>query len=323
VSLARLIAAQRTRYGIPHATGCRALGVSQAWFYKWLRGEVSVRRARRAALAALIAYLFKLHHGTYGSPRIHADLRDLGWRVSKNTVAKLMAEQGLVARPKRKRRSLTKADKAARKAPDMLQRDFAPPERPNTRWVGDLTDIPNDEGKFYLAAILDLHSRRCVGFAMGTRHDAELAKAALCVAIAIRGGHVAGVIMHTDQGGEYTGALFAAACTAAGITQSMGRTGSALDKSLVSHCTSWWGFDEDSFVESFAHAFDESGVAGRGCFEEAFVLVVGLVGGQQPGAVPGLDGGGVHAEPLGDLAYVEQSLRAEPFGVAGECVAAA
>jgi transposase InsO family protein len=219
------------------------LGVSQAWFYKWLRGEVSVRRARRAALAALIAYLFRLHHGTYGSPRIHADLRDLGWRVSKNTVAKLMAEQGLVARPKRKRRSLTKADKSARKAPDMLQRDFAPPERPNTRWVGDLTDIPNDEGKFYLAAVLDLHSRRCVGFAMGTRHDAELAKAALCVAIAIRGGHVVGVVMHTDQGGEYTGALFAAACTAAGITQSMGRTGSALDNAVAESFNSTLQFE--------------------------------------------------------------------------------
>jgi transposase InsO family protein len=243
VSLARLIAAQRTQYGISHATSCRALGVSQAWFYKWVRGDVSVRRARRAVLAALIAYLFTKHHGTYGSPRIHADVRDLGWRVSKNTVAKLMAEQGLVARPKRRRRSLTKADKSARKAPDLLQRDFAPPERPNARWVGDLTDLPNDEGSFYLAAILDLHSRRCVGFAMGSRHDAELAKAALCVAIAIRGGRVAGVVMHTDQGGEYTGALFAAACTAAGITQSMGRTGSALDNAVAESFNSTLQFE--------------------------------------------------------------------------------
>ena len=139
-----------------------------------------------------------------------------------------MREQQLVARPKRRRRSLTKADRSARKAPDALGRDFAAPPRPNLRWCGDLTEIPTDEGRFYLASVLDLHSRRCVGFAMDTHHDAQLARAALCMAIAIRGGAVGGVIFHTDQGGEYTGALFAQACTRAGITQSMGRTGSSL-----------------------------------------------------------------------------------------------
>ena len=233
MNLARLIAAQRSRYGIPHAVACRALGVSPAWFYKWRRGDVSVRRARREALAGLIVYLFRLHKGTYGSPRIHADLVELGWRVSKNTVAQLMAEQGLVARRKRRRRGLTKADVSARKAPDGLRRDFTPPADPDVAWVGDLTDIPNAEGALYLAAILDLHSRRCVGFAMGTHHDTALAKAALQVAIAIRGGSVAGVLMHTDQGGEYTGEVFAAACVTAGITQSMGRTGSALDNAVA------------------------------------------------------------------------------------------
>jgi transposase InsO family protein len=80
---------------------------------------------------------------------------------------------------------------------------------------------------------LDLHSRRCVGFAMGAHHDAELARAALCVAIAVRGGAVAGVVFHTDQGGEYTATLFTDACARAGITQSMGRTGSALDNAVA------------------------------------------------------------------------------------------
>jgi len=233
VSLASLVAAQRAEYGIPHAVSCRALGVSQAWFYKWRNGDGSLRRKRRAVLAALIAYLFGKHRGSYGSPRITADLRDLGWRVSKNTVARLMAEQHLVARPRRKRRSLTRADKFARKAPDVLGRNFSPPQRPNTRWCGDLTEIPTDEGKFYLASVVDLHSRRCVGFAMGAHHDAELARAALCVAIAIRGGSVAGVVFHTDQGGEYTGQLFTQACQRAGVTQSMGRTGSALDNAVA------------------------------------------------------------------------------------------
>jgi transposase InsO family protein len=144
-----------------------------------------------------------------------------------------MAEQGLVARRKRKRRSTTRSDKSARKAPDALRRDFRPPARPDARWVGDLTEIPTDQGKLHLAAILDLHSRRCVGFAMGVHHDAELARAALCVAIAVRGGDVAGVIFHTDQGSEYTGRIFAQACRGAGVTQSMGRTGSALDNAVA------------------------------------------------------------------------------------------
>lgn len=232
MSLAGLIVIQRSEYGIPHAVSCRALGVSQAWFYKWRHGDASLRRKRRAALAALIASLFSRHHGSYGSPRIAADLRELGWRVSQNTVAKLMAQQHLVARRKRRRRSLTRPDGSARKAPDALQRHFHPPKRPNLRWCGDLTEIPNDEGTFYLAAILELHSRRCLGFAMSAHHDAELARAALCMAIAVRGGSVAGVVFHTDQGGEYTGALFARACRRAGITQSMGRTGSALDNAV-------------------------------------------------------------------------------------------
>jgi transposase InsO family protein len=163
---------------------------------------VSVRRSRRRALAALIAYLFTRHRGTYGSPRITADLRELGWRVSKNTVAALMAEQRLAARPQRKRRSLTRTDRSARKAPDALKRDFTPPGRPDVRWCGDLTEIPNEEGRFYLANVLDLHSRRCIGFALDTCHDAALACAALRVAIAVRGGSVAGVVFHTDQGGE-------------------------------------------------------------------------------------------------------------------------
>jgi putative transposase len=175
----------------------------------------------------------KVHRGSYGSPRIAADLREMGWKVSRNTVSKLMAEQGLVARRKRRRRSSTRPDKRARKAPDALRRDFTSPAKPNTRWVGDLTEVPTDQGKLHLAEILDLHSRRCVGFAMGIHHDAALARAALCMAIAVRGGSVAGVLFHSDQGSEYTGRVFAEACRSAGVTQSMGRTGSALDNAVA------------------------------------------------------------------------------------------
>jgi transposase InsO family protein len=228
-----MIATQRAQYGIPNAVSCRALGVSQAWFYKWHKGDQSPQRKRRAALAATIDYLFHKRKGTYGSPRITVDLRGMGWRVSPNTVAALMSEQGLVARRKRRRRGTTRPDKSARKAPDLLRRDFHPRQAPNVAWVGDLTEIPTDEGKLHLAAVLDLHSRRVPGFAMGVHHDAALARAALCVAIAIRGGSVAGVIFHTDQGVEYTGELFGAACRSAHVTQSMGRTGSALDNAAA------------------------------------------------------------------------------------------
>jgi transposase InsO family protein len=209
------------------------LGVSQAWFYKWRHGDVSLRRARRAALDAAVAYQFRCRSGRDGSPPITAALQDLGWRVSKNTVADSMRGQGLVARPKRKRRGLTKADKRARKAPDLVKRDFAPPPAVNQRWVSDLTEIPTGQGVLYLASILDLHSRRAVGYALGKHHDADLAAAAVQVAIAVRGGDVAGVVLHTDQGGEFTGGELTRVCTRAGITQSMGRTGSALDNAVA------------------------------------------------------------------------------------------
>jgi putative transposase len=233
VSLAAFIATQRVQHQVPHATACRALGLSQAWFYKWARGDTSVRRVRRAALTAQIAYLFVKNKRRYGSPRITAELRAAGWSVSVNTVAALMRDQRLVARPPRRRRGSTRPDSSARKAPDLVGRDFSLRDKPNQVWIGDLTEIPNEEGKLYLASVLDLHSRRCLGFALGPWHDAELARAALWMAIAVRGGHVAAVIFHTDQGGEYTGRLFASACANTGVTQSMGRTGSALDNAAA------------------------------------------------------------------------------------------
>jgi len=191
-----------------------------------------LRRARRKAVDAAVAHEFARRSGRDGSPPITDRLRDAGWRISKNTVADSMRRQGLVARPKRKRRGLTKADRRARKPPDRLKRDFAPPPAINQRWTSDLTQIDTDEGVLYLATILDLHSRRAVGYALGAHHDADLAAAAVQVAIAVRGGDVAGVIFHTDQGGEFAGGALARVCTAAGIVPSMGRTGSALDNAV-------------------------------------------------------------------------------------------
>lgn len=230
--MAELITTQRARFGIPYATSCRALGVSQAWFYKWRDGDVSVRRARCRALAELVAILFRKHRGRYGSPRITADLRELGWRVSENTVAKVMAEQQLVARPQRRRRCTTRQGKGRWCAPDLVGRRFQA-ERLDTLWFGDGTEIPTDEGVLHLDSVLDICSRRVLGFALGEHHDTALAYAALTVAVAVRGGDVTGVIFHTDRGSEYTSREFRAACSRMGIHQSMGRPGSALDNAAI------------------------------------------------------------------------------------------
>ena len=232
--MAAFIAAQGEQHGVPYATACRALGVSPAWFYKWRHGDPSPRHARRIALAAEVARLFAAHHGRYGSPRIAADLREGGWRVSVNTVAQLMREQGLVARPPRRRRSTTRPGRGRWRAPDLIGRNFAT-DQVNCKWYGDGTEITTGEGRLFLDSVLDMGSRRIVGFALGEHHDSELAYAALVMAVAVRGGKeaIAGVVFHTDQGSEYAAGAFRAACTRLGIAQSMGRVGSALDNAVI------------------------------------------------------------------------------------------
>jgi putative transposase len=230
--VAAFIAAQRACYGIPYAVACRALGVSQSWFYKWRHGDTSARRARRRRLADEIRRLFERHHGRYGSPRITADLVEAGWKVSANTVAGLMRELRLAARPRRRRKATTRPGAGRWRAPDLVRRRFAA-GRPNQKWFGDGTEVVTGEGKLHLASVLDIFSRRVVGFALSEHHDAQLAYGALAMAVAVRGGQVAGVIMHTDQGSEYTAQTFRQACRRLGIRQSMGRPGSALDNAAV------------------------------------------------------------------------------------------
>ncbi len=230
--MAALIAAQREAHRIPHAVSCRALGVSQSWFYKWKGARLGPRMQRRDRLKAEVARLFKVHEGKYGAPRITADLRDEGWRVSENTVAALMRELGLAARRKKKRKSTTRPGKGRWRAPDLVKRDF-PAAQSNRKWFGDGTEIPTSEGKLHLVSVLDAGSRRVLGFALGERHDAQLAYGALAMALAVRGGQAPGVVFHTDQGSEYTARSFQAACHRLGVTQSMGRPGSAQDNAVI------------------------------------------------------------------------------------------
>ena len=239
--MAALIAAQREDHRIPQAASCRALGVSQSWFYKWRGGRPGPRAQRRDRLKAEVARLFKMHEGKYGSPRITADLRDAGWRVSENTVAALMRELGLAARRKKKRRATTRPGKGRWRAPDLVKRDF-PARQINRKWFGDGTEIPTGEGKLHLVSVLDAGSRRVLGFTLGERHDAQLAYGALAMALAMRGGQAPGVIFHSDQGSEYTASLFRQACDRLGVQQSMGRPGSALDNAVIEswHSTLEW-----------------------------------------------------------------------------------
>ncbi len=250
--MATFIAAQRAEHQIPCATGCRALGVCEAWFYKWRHGDPSPQHARREQLKVEIRRLFARHRGTYGSPRITADLRDEGWRVGENTVAALMRELGLAARRKRRRKQTTRQGRCRWRAPDLIGRQFAA-STVNCKWYGDGTEIPTAEGKLYLDSVLDRGSRRIVGFAVGEHHDADLAQTALQMAVAVRGGRetIAAVIMHTDQGSEYTAGTFRKACTRLGVTQSMGRVGSALDNAVIESWHSTVEFELRS-LEQFA-----------------------------------------------------------------------
>jgi transposase InsO family protein len=201
VSVARFIAAQRTEHRVPHAVACRALGVSQSWFYKWHGRGLSPRAARRVELDQAVAGVFWARQGTYGSPRITAELREQGRRVSLNTVAVSMARQQLVARGKRRRRGTTRAGRGRWRAGDLLGREFTATGI-NQRWCGDGTEIPTGQGKLYLYVVLDLFSRRVPGFAMDVHHNEPLARAALQTAAAVRGGDVVGVVFHSDQGSE-------------------------------------------------------------------------------------------------------------------------
>lgn len=243
MSVARFIADQRALYRVPHTVVCALLGVSLAWFYKWAgraasSGPHTATQRRRIAFDEAVAAAFTAARGVHGSPRLYDDLREAGWRVSEKTVAESMRRQGLVARRIKRRNGLTRQDKTAPKFPDLLKRDFTAPA-PNTRWVGDMTEIPTGPDgrgqKLYLATAIDLYSRRLLGAATGLHPDAELASEAIKMAVAARGGAEAidGVIFHTDRGSTYTAHSFTGLCQRLGIRQSMGRVGSCFDNAAA------------------------------------------------------------------------------------------
>jgi transposase InsO family protein len=235
VSVARFIADQRTKHRVPHAFTCRVLAASESWFYKWLDRPATASQRRRADVDEQVRASFEASRRTYGSPRVHADLVEAGQAVSVNTVADSMRRQGLQGRKPKRGKGLTRQDRKAAKFPDLLKRDFSA-AKPNTRWCGDITEIPTDEGKLYLASVLDLFSRKLLACPTSEHPNAELACDAIKIAAAARGGRadIDGVVFHTDRGSTYTASSFTLLCKdKLGIRQSMGRIGSCFDNAAA------------------------------------------------------------------------------------------
>ncbi len=214
---------------------CQALEVSESGYYARIKRPASQHEREDARIAAEIQQIFQEHRQVYGSPRIHAVLRDRGIRCGRKRVVRLMQALGLSALPKKRRKpQTTKSDPNARFAPDRLNRDFTA-EAPNTKWVSDCTMIPTQEGWLYLAVVLDLYSRHVVGWAMGSTEDEELVTLALRMALARRNPHSTcfPLLHHSDRGSEYTSLGYQACLKQEGIEVSMSRTGDCYDNAAM------------------------------------------------------------------------------------------
>jgi putative transposase len=213
----------------PIATMARVLGVSTAGYYAWADRAPSARAAADAVLLKRIRTVHATSYGTYGAPRVHAELLADGQQHGRKRIARLMRMAGLVGVSRRRGVATTRRDKDARPAPDLVDRDFTA-ERANQLWVADITYIPTSAGFLYLAVVLDAWSRRIVGWAMETHLRTDLVLKALDMAIAQR--KPTDVIHHSDQGSQYTALEFGGRCRQASVRPSMGSVGDAYDNAM-------------------------------------------------------------------------------------------
>jgi transposase InsO family protein len=228
----QFVADHQRRYGVKRL--CTILGIARSSFYYWRRTapDRAARRAADAHLAARIRAVHRESDGTYGVPRITAELREDGERINHKRVARVMRSIDLAGVRLRRRHRTTVADPAAAKAPDLIGRDFSAGET-NTKYVGDITYLPLESGRFlYLATVIDLASRRLTGWAIADHMRADLVVDALAAARRTRGS-LAGAVLHTDHGAQYTSRAFADACRQAGVRQSMSAIGSSADNALA------------------------------------------------------------------------------------------
>ena len=208
----------------------RVLGVSTSGYYAWLKRPRSAREKSDVALVERMQAIHKRSRGTYGAPRIQAELADDGVLVSRKRVARLMRESGLSGVSRRKRPTTTRRAASARPAPDLVDREFAA-EAPDRLWLADITYVPTLSGFLHLAVVLDVFSRRIVGWAMDSSLATELVVGALEMAIAQR--RPEEVIHHSDQGSQYTSLAFGKRCRDAGIALSMGSVGDCYDNAMA------------------------------------------------------------------------------------------
>jgi putative transposase len=208
---------------------CRVLGVSTSGYYAWRRRGASARARGDEALKGRIRAIHARSRGTYGAPRVHAELVEQGVRLSPKRVARLMREAGLRGVSRRKGPRTTIRQLNARPAPDLVERNFTAPA-PDRLWVADITYIPTASGFLFLAVVVDAFSRRVVGWSMATHLRTELVLDALDMALSQR--HPEGVVHHSDQGCQYTSIAFGQRCRQAGVRPSMGSVGDCYDNAL-------------------------------------------------------------------------------------------
>lgn len=211
---------------------CRLLKVSRSGYYAWSARPPSARQVADEVLAEQIAHFHRQSRFTYGAPRIHADLADAGVRVGRKRVARIMRKHAWQGVHRRSWAHATRQHEQAVPAPDLLSRDFTAPG-PDRKWVADVTYVPTVAGWLYLAVVLDVYSRRVVGWSMDTHRKTQLVCDAVRMAIANRGGNVAGVIHHSDRGGEYTSRHLETLLRQSGINPSMGSVADCYDNSMA------------------------------------------------------------------------------------------
>jgi putative transposase len=210
-------------------TLCRVLDVSSSGYYAWLHRAPSARRQRDLVLGDRIEALHRKSRGNYGRPRLQADLRDEGIRMSDRRVARLMRERNIQGATRRKGVITTVRDHDARPAPDLVDRNFTA-AGPDQLWVADITYVPTWSGFLFVAIVLDVFSRRVVGWAMANHLRTELVLDALNMALYRR--KPTNVIHHSDQGCQYTSIAFGKRCVDAGVRPSMGSVGDCFDNAM-------------------------------------------------------------------------------------------
>ena len=227
----RCVDAQKAA-GFAVSRACEAMRISPSAYYAWRAQDRRGPSPREQRDARVLAEIRAIHreHRNYGSPRMTAELAHRGLACNHKKVEAMMRRHGIVARRhRRRRRSLTIPDKAAPPIPDLVGRLFDP-DRLDHTWAGDVTYVPTDEGWLYLASVLDLGSRRLLGYAMSDRADTDHVINAVAMAVATRGrDRMDDTIFHSDRGSTYTSARYRQTCTQLGLRQSTGRTGSCLD----------------------------------------------------------------------------------------------